>query len=59
MFCGIIAGTEPAEIVQEWTEALAFVPLNPVFHLHIHVVPRVLGDQLMLPWSDPVGQVQR
>lgn len=22
-----------------------------VFHLHIHVVPRAVGDQLMLPWG--------
>ena len=22
-----------------------------IFHLHIHVVPRVAGDQLMLPWG--------
>lgn len=22
-----------------------------IFHLHIHVIPRVSGDQLMLPWG--------
>lgn len=105
VFCGIAAGTEPATIVREWTESVAFVPLIPVsaghilviprehvvdaverpfvtavtmmnavqlaseysssniltsvgapatqsvFHLHIHVVPRFVGDQLMLPWG--------
>lgn len=24
-----------------------------VFHLHVHVVPRVLGDGLSLPWPSP------
>lgn len=23
-----------------------------VFHLHVHVVPRMLGDQLVKPWSN-------
>ena len=105
VFCGIVAGTEPATMVDHWHDAVAFVPLNPVvsghtlivprehvpdavdspavtgmvmvraaefarkyeasniltsvgaaatqsvFHLHVHVVPRRLGDQLMLPWG--------
>lgn len=110
VFCGIIAGNEPATVIREWDDSVAFVPLNPVtfghvlvvprlhvrdavenevvtartmakaielaaelpasniltsvgaaatqsvFHLHIHVVPRSAGDQLLLPWgttSDP------
>jgi histidine triad (HIT) family protein len=107
VFCGIIAGTEPATIVREWPDALAFVPLGPVipdgghilvvprqyvadavedpavtaatmaraaelaaaheasniltsvgraatqsiFHLHVHVIRRAVGDQLMVPWG--------
>lgn len=107
VFCGIIAGTEPATIVREWPDAIAFLPLNPVappdghvlvvprvhvpdavmrpdvtaattaraaelaaandasniitsvgraatqsvFHLHIHVIRREAGDQLMVPWG--------
>ena len=105
VFCGIVAGTEPASMVREWPDAIAFVPLNPViaghvlviprihvadatvnqavtaltmgraaelagecsasniltsigaaatqsiFHLHVHVIPRFVGDQLMLPWG--------
>lgn len=23
-----------------------------VFHLHVHVVPRMIGDQLVKPWSN-------
>ena len=104
VFCSIIAGNAPANIVAEWDDAIAFVPLNPVadghilvvprthvadvlenpeitaqtmkrasefakapcnlitsvgvvatqsiFHLHIHIIPRVEGDGLLLPWSD-------
>lgn len=105
VFCGIIAGTEPADIRDVWSDAVAFRPLNPVtlghtlivprthvpdaisdpevtgvvmrraaqyadggtacniltsvgaaatqsvFHLHVHVIPRVSGDGLMVPWG--------
>jgi histidine triad (HIT) family protein len=107
VFCGIISGAEPATIVREWPDALAFVPLGPVipdgghvlvvprrhvadavedpavtavtmaraaelaagheasniltsvgkaatqsiFHLHVHVIRRAVGDQLMVPWG--------
>lgn len=27
-----------------------------IFHLHIHVVPRMLGDQLMVPWGTLHGE---
>lgn len=27
------------------------VATQSVFHLHVHIVPRALGDGLMLPWS--------
>ena len=39
-FCRIAAGKAPAEIVQEWEDALAFVPLNPVTPGHVLVIPR-------------------
>ncbi len=107
VFCRIIDGSEPATIVQEWSDALAIVPLNPVAdghvivlpvihvedvtssprisavtmaraahlaeapcnvitsagveatqtvpHLHIHIVPRRVGDGLKLPWSEQAG----
>lgn len=106
-FCEIIAGRAPAQMVREWPDAVAFIPLNPVappdghvlvvprehvpnavthpdvtaqttaravelaaaheasniltsvgkaatqsvFHLHIHVIRRTVGDQLMVPWG--------
>lgn len=40
-FCDIVAGRAPAEIVQRWPDAIAFVPLNPVCTGHVLVVPRV------------------
>ena len=36
-----------ANIIQSTGEAAT----QTVFHLHVHVVPRVEGDGLMLPWS--------
>jgi histidine triad (HIT) family protein len=41
VFCGIIAGTEPAVIVRQWPDAIAFIPLRPVVRGHSLVVPRV------------------
>lgn len=41
VFCRIIAGTEPADIVREWPDAVAFAPLGPVVpDGHVLVVPR-------------------
>ena len=109
VFCKIVAGEAPANIVYEWPNAIAFVPLSPVVdghvlvvptthvdhaaerpwvtgdvmekaaefakrydsfniitsagrpatqsidHLHIHVVPRTVDDQLMTPWGTIYG----
>jgi histidine triad (HIT) family protein len=40
-FCAIVAGRAPAEIVHEWDDALAIVPLNPVTKGHLLVIPKV------------------
>lgn len=40
VFCGIVAGTEPAEIVREDDHTVAFTPLNPATPGHTLVVPR-------------------
>ena len=39
-FCAIIDGSEPAEWVHEWTDAIAIIPLNPVVPGHVLVIPR-------------------
>jgi histidine triad (HIT) family protein len=39
-FCEIIAGRAPATVVQEWDDAVAIVPLNPVTEGHLLVVPK-------------------
>lgn len=41
VFCRIVAGTEPGELIREWSDAVAFRPLNPVVSEHALVVPRV------------------
>jgi histidine triad (HIT) family protein len=51
VFCKIIAGRAKAEIVREWTYAVAFVPLNPVIEGHVLVAPREhLSDAQEYPW---------
>jgi histidine triad (HIT) family protein len=108
VFCAIIRGDQPADMVASLPEAIAIRPLNPVvpghvlvlptthvrdagdnpvitaatmrmaaglvhftmpeayniitsageaatqsvFHLHIHLVPRLPGDGLSLPWTE-------
>lgn len=41
VFCAIIAGDAPAQVVRWWPDAVAFVPLGPVTPGHTLVVPRV------------------
>jgi len=41
VFCQIIAGESPAELVAEYPDALALVPLNPVTEGHLLVIPKV------------------
>lgn len=40
-FCDIVAGRAPAQVVHEWDDALAIVPLNPVTDGHLLVIPKV------------------
>lgn len=50
-FCKIVSKTAPAEIIAEWSDAVAFVPLNPVTPGHVLVVPRMhVKDALERPW---------
>ena len=40
LFCRIVAGDEPAEIVHADDVAVAFLDVRPLFHGHVLVVPR-------------------
>jgi histidine triad (HIT) family protein len=49
-FCLITHGLAPAEIVQQWDDAIAIVPLNPVTPGHLLVIPRQhVPDALTVP----------
>jgi histidine triad (HIT) family protein len=39
VFCDIVAGRAPAQIVRRWPETTAFVPLDPVTPGHLLIVP--------------------
>lgn len=39
VFCGIAAGTEPADIAWVWHDAIMIRPLNPVVDGHMLVLP--------------------
>jgi histidine triad (HIT) family protein len=50
VFCQIVAGEAPAEIVRKNQVAVAFVPLDPVTPGHVLVVPRKhVEDALVNP----------
>lgn len=50
VFCDIVTGTAPATIVEEWSDAIAIVPLGPVVDGHILVIPRQhVADLAALP----------
>jgi histidine triad (HIT) family protein len=46
VFCGIVAGEEPARIVDETAETLAFAPLDPLAPGHLLVVPKAHHESL-------------
>jgi histidine triad (HIT) family protein len=57
LFCSIVAGDTPAEIVFEDDVSLAFLDIRPVFHGHSLLVPRDhhetladLPDELVEPY---------
>ena len=56
LFCSIIAGTTPAQIVLDTPEVVGFLDVRPVFKGHTLIVPREhvptlieLPDELMVP----------
>ncbi len=40
IFCGIVAGTIPADIVYEDDDVLAFTDINPAAPVHVLIIPR-------------------
>jgi histidine triad (HIT) family protein len=63
LFCRIAAGTEPAHLVLDTPEVVAFLDTRPVFKGHALVIPRQHVDTIVeLPAAlvQPLfGQVQR
>ncbi|MFK5583959.1 MULTISPECIES: HIT family protein [unclassified Serinicoccus] len=56
LFCRIVSGQEPAEVVLERDEVVGFLDVRPVFPGHVLLVPRVhvdtlteLPDELLVP----------
>ena len=40
IFCEIVSGESPANIIREWNDAMAIIPLKPVVDGHILVIPK-------------------
>lgn len=62
IFCSIVAGSIPADVVAETETALAFRDLNPQAPLHVLVVPRThVADAAELADREPqtVGELVR
>ncbi len=54
VFCSIVAGDEPAEVVFDDTTVLAFLDRRPVFPGHVLIVPR---DHVETLTDLPIDQV--
>jgi histidine triad (HIT) family protein len=54
VFCAIVAGAEPAEVVFDDTAVLAFLDRRPVFPGHVLIVPR---DHVETLTDLPVDQI--
>jgi len=56
LFCSIIAGTTPAQIVLDTPDVVGFLDIRPVFKGHTLIVPRAhvptmveMSDEVMVP----------
>jgi histidine triad (HIT) family protein len=56
LFCSIIAGTTPAQIVLDTPDVVGFLDIRPVFKGHTLIVPRAhvptmveMSDEVMMP----------
>jgi histidine triad (HIT) family protein len=57
LFCRIVAGTEPAYLVEQAPETVSFLDTRPVFKGHVLIVPRQHVDHLVdlpAPLVEPV-----
>ena len=63
LFCAIIAGTEPAHVVAETDDTLAFLDVRPLFEGHTLLVPRLHVETLVdlpVPLLEPLfAEAQR
>ncbi len=59
MFCAIVAGTEPAQIVLDDDVAIGFLDQRPVFPGHVLVVPRVHVETFLDLPPDDVGPLMQ
>jgi histidine triad (HIT) family protein len=41
VFCRIVSHREPADVIRQWSYAIAIKPLNPVTEGHVLVIPRI------------------
>ena len=56
LFCKIVAGDVPGDIVHETTLTVAFRDINPQAPLHVLVVPRAHhANAAATAWADPSG----
>lgn len=51
VFCAIIAGLEPAEVVVDYSNAIVIVPRNPCAEGHVLVIPKGHVDDALV---DPI-----
>jgi len=66
VFCAVVSGSEPAVVVAETADVVAFLDVRPVFEGHVLVVPRRhletfddLPDDLLAPLYSVVRAVAR
>jgi histidine triad (HIT) family protein len=55
VFCAIVAGERPADLVLEDAGAVAFLDIKPLFKGHVLVVPRAHAETLPDLTADEVG----
>ncbi len=57
VFCEIAAGEQPAEVIYDGPDALAFLDARPLFHGHTLLIPREHHETLADLPEDQVGEL--